>query len=308
MAGQRVRSLLRRPRWKGAAVLLGLGALALVAASTLGGDADRPPGTAGLDLVLAQLEERVVADPQNPEARVAVAIAYAERGLLADAIAQYEQALVLEPDQQTALIGLGQAHLQLGHLDLAEESLGRVAELNVDNEQRYIIDQLQGVYYDLGRIAIERGQHEVAAERLNEALLINKTDADSWRLLGGVYETLDELEQAEGAYQVAVRLVPDYVEVYEALEALYGRAGDENGRSYAAGMLALTDGASDEAVERLEQAVAGAPDMAQAHEGLAVAYEALGRAEDALTHYRLALELDPQMFLSDLAVERLSGS
>jgi Flp pilus assembly protein TadD len=308
MARQRVRSFLGMPRWRGVAAVLGLGALALVVVSALGGDEERAPGTAGLDLVLAQLEDRVRTDPQDPEARIAVAIAYTERGLLTDAIAQYEQALVLEPDQQTALIGLGQAQLQLGNLDQAEEALARVAELNVDNERRYIIEQLQGVYHDLGRIAIERGQLEVASERFNEALLINKTDADTWRLLGEVYEQLDDLEQAEAAFQVAVRLVPDYVEVYEAMEALYGRTGNSSGQAYALGMLALTRGDSEAAVASLERAVEGAPEMAEAHEGLAVAYEASGRAEEALAEYRLALELDPQMFLSDLAVDRLTGS
>lgn len=297
---QRNSFLTGRARW-----LLPLAAAAVIGGYLLfpGGDAEL--GSSNLDLVLAQLEENVVTDPQDPVARLAVAIGYLERGLNDQAAGQFEQVLVLSPDDQTALIGLGQARLALGEFDAAAEPLLRVAELNEENEKRYTIDQLNGVYYDLGRIRQAQGDLEQARGWLIEALLVNSTDADSLLLLGSVHEELGDLEEAEAAYRDVVRFVPDYVEAYESMRRLYEALGQTARQRYAEGMVELATGGISQATARLEEAVELAPDLAEAHEGLGMAYESAERPTEALAAYQRALELDPSMFLSDLAVQRL---
>lgn len=292
------------PKWT--QVLIVVAAVVAAAAFVFWPRGGGEPGVANLDLVLAELEARVQDDPQDPEARIAVAIAYLERGMPASAEQQFEQALVLVPESETALVGLGRALIARGKLDEGEAALQQVVDLNADNEMRYSLDQLQGVYYDLAQVSIERGDFEAARDRLDEALKINRTDADTWRVLGSVYVELGDLVEAEAAYKVAVRFVPDYVEVYEALAALYERSGFDGGVHYAEGMLRLADKDSGGAVTRLERAAELAPDMAEAHEGLGIAYELAERPDEALASYRAALQLDPELFLSDLAVQRLS--
>lgn len=290
----------RRLRW-----LVALAVVAAVGGYLLFPGGDRELGSSNLDLVLAQLEENVVKDPQDPVARLAVAIGYLERGLSQRAAEQFEQVLVLSPDNQTALIGLGQARLVLGEFDAAAEPLLRVAELNEDNERRYTIDQLNGVYYDLGRILVHQGDLEQALGWLIEALLVNSTDADSLLLLGTVHEDLGDLEAADAAFRDVVRLVPDYTEAYEAMGQLYERTDQPARQRYADGMIQLINGRIEEAVTGLEAAIELAPDMAEAHEGLGMAYESAERPDEALAAYERALELNPSMFLSDLAVQRL---
>jgi len=180
--------------------------------------------------------------------------------------------------------------------------------LNEENERRYAIDQLNGVYYDLGRIHIQNGELEEARGWLIEALKVNATDADSLLLLGGVHRELGDLPEADAAFRDVVRLVPDYGDAYEAMLSLYQAQGMDAEQRYAEGMLHLIAGEIEPAVQRLEEAVSLSPDLAMAFEGLGMAYESADRAEDALSAYQQAVELDPRMFLSDLAVQRLSGS
>lgn len=297
-----------RSRWNLVAIAIGLFLLAgslLVMLRPAGGNVGK---LTSLDRVITDLEQRVKDDPQDLEARIAIAIAYNERGMNKDAVAQFEQALVLSPDNQTALIGLGGAQLALGDHGKAKQALERVAELNAENPRRYAIDQLGGVYFDLGKIALDQGDAARARDWFKEALLVSRTDADALRHLGLAHDRLNEPAEAEAAFFGAIRVVPDYREVYEALEAMYLRTGDQGRLAYARGMLKLTDKASAEAVPLLERSVAAAPDLAQVHEGLGIAYEGAGRRDEALTAYRRALELDPNMFLSGLAVGRLTSS
>lgn len=57
---------------------------------------------------------------------------------------------------------------------------------------------------------------------------------------------------------------------------------------------AAKEGLWREAAFRWEKIVRMDPQNAKAHNNLAVAYEAMGRFEEAERHYKLALELDPE--------------
>lgn len=292
----------------GSQMMIGVGLLLAVASLVVvfTGTSDHSGGLTNVDRVLTDLEQQVKDEPQNADLRMAVAAVYAERGMFSDAIAQYEQALVLVPDQPAALIGLGRARLAANQPAEAEEPLRRVADSYADNPARYGIDELGRVYYDLGVIALGRGAHEEGRDWFQESLKVNKTDADAWRMLGTAYERSGVPAEAERAYLSAVRLVPDYSEVYRALEALYTDTGDEGRRSYASGMVQLQAGNVREAVSLLESATQRSPQLAQAYEGLGIAYEATDRKEDAIAAYRRAMELDPNAFLAGLALDRLS--
>lgn len=261
-----------------------------------------------LDRVVTDLEQRVRDDPQNAEVRMAVALAYAERGLHRDAVAQFEQALVLAPDSPAALIGVARSRYALGNVGKAKEAFQRVADLNADNPQRHSIEQLGGVYYELGRISLDQGDASAARDWLKEALLVNRTDADAMRLLGLTYVRLGDTAEAERSFFAAVRLVPNYREVYEALDGMYATRGDTARRDYARGMTKVADRAPREGVELIEGAAKALPDVPQIQEGLGIAYEALGRKDEALGAYRRATELSAEMFLSGLAVERLTAA
>lgn len=268
---------------------------------------DKQAGSTNLDILLNDLEEQVRLNPQDVDTRISIASAYLARGLLAESIEQFEQALVLEPNNQSALIGLGRAYLDAGDLEAAEPPLRLVAELNADNEFRYSILRLGDVYYDLATISMHNGDFESAAAELSDALIIRRDDADTWRLLGQVWAQAGDYEAAEAAFLEAVRFVPDYSEVYADLENVYAQLGLPGKQAYARGMVYLTEGDVDAAIKELASAASASAPMPQALEGLGMAYEEAGRPAEALTAYRAALNLDPEMFLSALAVPRLES-
>lgn len=260
-----------------------------------------------LDLTLEQLEDEVRRDPQNPQARLAIAIAYGARGFNKQAIEQFEEVLKVQEDNQTALIGMARVYLDDDEMDKALPHLLRVAELNEDNPFKHTLEELEAVYYDLGVIYIRKGMYDLAEEYLRQALEINTVDADALYMLGQTQEKNGNLEGALVSYQRAVRLAPDFVEVYRGMRDVYLDLGMVGEGKYATGMIYLAGRSYPEAIEDLTEATTAVPEMAEAHLGLGFALEAEGRPEEALASYRRAMELDATQMLADFGVQRLES-
>ena len=91
-----------------------------------------------------------------------------------------------------------------------------------------------------------------------------------------LYET-GQLSEAEGIYQQVLRAFPDQ---HIALTML--------------GFIALQVGKHDIALEQLSRALEIKADNADAHHNLAIAFNTLGRTQDAVTSYRRALAINPE--------------
>lgn len=286
-----------------------LGGLLLVIAVVAAVQALQPraPKFSGLDRALVDLEEAVRANPQDVSTRLTVSQAYGERGLYARAAEQFGQVLVLDKDNQIALVGLGKVKLQLKDYAAAEQALQRVIELNAGAERRLAIDQLQEAQYYLALTYVALNQHDAAATAAREALTMNGSDADTWRVLGDIEQRRGDYAAAEKAYMYAISYVPNYAEVYRDLERMYGITKRDGARQWAQGMVMLAERSPDKAIGRLEDAVRYEPEFAEAHQGLAMAYESAGRLDDAVASYRRALELSPNLFLSRDAIRRLEA-
>lgn len=266
------------------------------------------PGQVLLDATLEQLEANVIDNPQDPDARLAIAIAYAARGHNESAIEQYLEALKLSENNHTALIGLGRVYMDEGELDMALERLLLVIELNKDNPVRSTLDQLEAVYYNVGTIYFQKREHAQAAPYFQSALEINPVDADAWYMLGHTLQESGEFEAALSAYGRAVRLVPDYVDAYKGLGGIYGILGREGEKKYASGMIHLSANSFDKALKDLEEAALTVPEIPEVHQGLGLALESQGRFDEALESYQTALDLDPDLMVARFAVQRLSDS
>ncbi len=261
-----------------------------------------------LDATLTELEEAVRKDPQSVDARLSVAIAYSARGFNDSAIEQFQEVLKLEENNQTALMGIGRIYLAQGKDDRALEPLLKVVDLNKDNPFRFSIEQLEAVYYELGTIYQRKGDYAQAATYLQAALQVNPVDADAWYVLGQTQQQAGEFEKALEAYHRSVRLVPDYVEAYRAMAEIYRLTQEKGKEKYATGMIHLSGRSTEDALKDLQQAVALEPELAEAHEGLGLTMELLGRKEEALSNYRRALELDSTLMLSQFGIQRLEGA
>lgn len=79
----------------------------------------------------------------------------------------------------------------------------------------------------LGRQYMDRGQYEVALEKLKRAVAYDKTYAPAHTLLAVLYETIGRRDQAEQEYRQALRYDPDDGEVNNNFGAFLCASGRE---------------------------------------------------------------------------------
>ena len=173
-----------------------------------------------------------------------------------------------------------------------------------------IPDQVDGLHC-MGLIAFQRGQYDLAEQRIIKAIAINPTTPAFHCNLGQVYRKQGRLEDAIRCYRRAIELQPDYTEAYNHLGSTLNRMGDTQGAvqhcqkaielapGYAdahnnlAGAL-VRSGAVEKAIEHYEKAIEMAPQLAEAHNNLGGVFFAQGRIQQAKECFRKALELNPK--------------
>jgi tetratricopeptide (TPR) repeat protein len=208
---------------------------------------------------------------------------YDDAGNLAAAIAQLESAVKADPNSALGFAGLGEAYWHKYRLDQnpqwlrqAEEYCRRAVQAN---------DRLPAVYVMLGRIHSD-AQKELALQEFQRALQLEPRNADALLGMAGVYESVGRTKDAEGVYQEAAALRPDYWGGYQDVARFYFRT-----RQY------------DKAVEEFGRVVELTPDNAQAHSGLGAAFLGLARFDQAAAELKQSIKLQPTYFaLSNLAV------
>jgi tetratricopeptide (TPR) repeat protein len=260
---------------------------------------DRSPVEAGIE----QLEEGVRQDPGNAMLRLSLADAYLSAGHYEQALAQAEQVLALHPDTAAGLLIAGIACAHLGRPQAALAPLQRFVLLRKDEPMGGVDQTLEAAYYFLGESYLKLGRPAEAIPVLEAALAISHTDADAFYQLGLAYEASGQTQAAVEAYQKAVRLVPDFVEAYQAMAISCTALEEPHLLTYARGMEAFCRQDDRNALRYLEQATAALPGFAPAHLGLGLVYERMGHLDAALVSLQRANTLDPR----DLATQQALG-
>lgn len=81
----------------------------------------------------------------------------------------------------------------------------------------------------LGQGYMQRGQYEIALEKLKRALAFDKTYAPAHTVLAVLYETIGDLEQAEKEYAAAVKYDPSDGDINNNYGAFLCRSGKGKG-------------------------------------------------------------------------------
>ena len=162
---------------------------------------------------------------------------------------------------------------------------------------------METALYFLGDSYLQTGQAAEAIPALEQALEINRTDADAMYKLGQAYAATDQHTEAIASFENAIRFVPDFVEVYQGMLDSYEALGMPVQAAYARGMLAYAEKDYQTARAQLEQVVVALPDFVPGFLGLGMTYEKLGDLENALAYADLALQIDSH----SLAAVQLKG-
>jgi tetratricopeptide (TPR) repeat protein len=159
--------------------------------------------------------------------------AYMLRGLLDLASENYKAALILSPDRASCWCNLATVHLKTGRAQdavaLYLEALKRnpahwasrsnLAEVLVVTRQFVVAKALLmelaqerpqdgQIRHRLGRACFELNDTQAALEQFEAAVVLNAADAESFYWIGGIKQSLGELEAAQAAYARAARIQP----------------------------------------------------------------------------------------------------
>jgi tetratricopeptide (TPR) repeat protein len=258
-------------------------------------------------LEIKHLEEVVVANPEDLEARLAIAQLYYENGDYSKAIQYAEPVLKARPDDPATLFLLGIVYSETGQTEIAVASLERLVEIRQESPMAQVDRVLEASLYYLGANYLKLNQVDEAIKVLEGALDIDGTDADAFYQLGVAYHQKGENERSVEAYKNAVRFVPDFSEAYVGMATAYDALGMPSNALYAQGMTSFSKEEYGQAQQYLERAAQDLPDFVPVYLGLALVYEQqgdLGRARSNVEHI---LELEPDNFNANVISGRLGS-
>lgn len=228
----------------------------------------------------------------------------------------YLQALEVAPSSPAANWGLGQLAYGGGDSETAVAHFGEVLAIQPG---------ATAVHYPLALAYRDLGQLDKAREHLGQRgdVAIQKADplvnglaqlvvgSSLYMVRGNQAFSRGNLRMAVAAYRNAVEAVPDHVVAREALASALSRIGDvagameqidwvignghaSAGTYYNLATLQSLQGDAEESLSNFQQALDLDPDMVDAHYNLGLLLERLDRPTEALSHYERVIELDPQ--------------
>jgi tetratricopeptide (TPR) repeat protein len=208
-----------------------------------------------------------------------VATELADKAQYQQAIATWNQALGLSPDDAKAHNSMGVALAATGRAADAAAEYRKAMELEPDYADSYT---------NLGILDAQAGDLEHSIPLLQKALELTPWDAKAYSNLANALAGAGRLEESISYSRKAVQLKPDDPEANANLGVGLARSGK-----------------LDEAIERFQKALEGAPDSAAIHANLAGALIEKGRMDEAIPHFEQALKTEPDSLQLNSAMGRL---
>ncbi len=139
-----------------------------------------------------------------------------QQGKFEDAIAEYREAIRLNPDFAIAHLNLGAALAALGK---------RAEAISAYREAIVLQPNLPEAYYNLGNTLAQEGELADAIAQYKQAIQINPGYAKAYYNLGNVLAQQGEREAAIGQWREAIRIQPEFAEAYANLGLIFSRSG-----------------------------------------------------------------------------------
>jgi tetratricopeptide (TPR) repeat protein len=192
---------------------------------------------------------------------------YSEKHMFDEAEANFQRALLLNPEYPLAHNNIARIYVEGGELDMASEHLEKAIELDPD---------YYNAYYTLGNLYIDMGRAKEAIEHLEAALRRNPYYANAQNNLGLALLRTGNAEEAIEHFRAALSIDPGLLEALNNLGTAY-----------------MASGRLEEAIEQLNEILAANPDFPDAYYSLGVAFMKQGRYDMAVKNLQSLLRLRP---------------
>jgi tetratricopeptide (TPR) repeat protein len=219
------------------------------------------------EAAIASYDKALEIKPDDHEAWYSRGIALDDLGRNEETIASFDKALEIKPDYHQAWYSRGYALVELGRYEKAIASFDKALEIKPDDHLAW-----NNRGYALGNL----GRNEEAIASYDKALEIKPDKDEAWYIQGYALLNLGRYEEAIASFDKALEIKPDDHLVW-------------NNRGYALDDL----GRNEEAIASYDKALEIKPDYHQAWYNRGIALGDLGRNEEAIASYDKALEIKP---------------
>jgi DNA-binding winged helix-turn-helix (wHTH) protein/TolB-like protein/Tfp pilus assembly protein PilF len=121
----------------------------------------------------------------------------------------YRKALELDPNFARAYAGLAMTYAMDYRLRPASDPVALDRAFELAESARLIDPDIPEVYWALGFVHVQSRRHEQAIQSLQKAIELNRSFADAYAFMGGVYNYVGESEKSIPLLRTALRLNPD---------------------------------------------------------------------------------------------------
>jgi tetratricopeptide (TPR) repeat protein len=203
----------------------------------------------------------------NYLARGHLGLALAEKGRLDEAIAEYQEALLIKPDEPESHNNLGNALLQKGHADEAIRQFQQALQFTPGEAE---------MHYNLGNAFLQKGSVDDAVAQYREALQIRPGYAAAHVNLSNALLQKGQVDEAIAHYGQALQIQPDFAVAHRNL-----------------GLALCRKGRADDAIVQYQQALQINPNYVDAHVDLGNVLLQKGRADEAMAQFQQAQQIAP---------------
>ena len=251
------------------------------------------------DEAIEDFKKGLALEPDDPQLHYDLGLAYKFKDRPEDAIAELKQAGEMDPKLQDPPYTLGILYMQLGRLDDAVVELKKAVALRPENGDAWAI---------LGSTLKQDSRLPEAAAALKTAIPLLPGQPGPRVTLAGVLAEQavnlnTEADAADAAGDKAkAQQLRSAMKDLRTEAANYRKEAADLSRSAVsrqranfalnAGNQLMLKGLIADAIARYQESVAADPSFADAHTQLAIAYERLGRADDAATERSKAAEVN----------------
>ncbi len=188
-------------------------------------------------------------------------------GRFDEAIAQFQKALEIEPDDAGVHNNLGLVLARRGQVDQAIAHYQKALEVKPDDAE---------AHNNLGIVLAGRGQVDQAIAHYRKALEIKPDYAEAHNTLGAALTGQGRVAEAMAHLRKALEIKPGYAEAHVNL-----------------GVALAKSERVEEAMAEYQKALEIDLNLAQAHNNLGFVLARRGRLDEARVHFQKALELKP---------------